>query len=63
MRDSPLQFKELGILYILDQGGSWINIMSKWEWVLSIVLMMREFLQTFCENILKFHIYSLLASK
>jgi len=26
-----LQFAELGILRISDQGSSWINIMSKWE--------------------------------
>jgi len=31
MRGSPSQFAELGILRISDQGGSWINIMSKWK--------------------------------
>ena len=52
MRVSPLQFKELGIEQIDDQEGSWIKMMLKEEWTSRIVLMRREFLQTFCEKIL-----------
>ena len=54
MRGSPLQFEELGILWILDQGGSWIKMMLKWVKVLRRILTKREFLQTFCKKILIF---------
>ena len=30
IRDSPSESEELGILCILDQGDSWMNIMSNW---------------------------------
>ena len=53
LKGSPSQFVEQGILRISDHRGSWIRIISKWCWVLSIVLRMREFLQTFCEKNLR----------
>ena len=54
IRVSPLQSNELGILQISDQGGSWMKIMLNWLWVSRIVLTIREFFQTFCENTLRF---------
>jgi len=54
MRGSPSQSEVLGIFWISDQGGSWIKMISNWFRVLRRVLMMREFLRTFCEKILKF---------
>ena len=55
IRGFPSQFKELGIFLILDQGGSWIRIMSKWNRVLSIMFRTIEFLWTFCKKIFRFH--------
>ena len=55
IRGSLSQFEELGIFLILDQGGSWIRIMSKWNRVSSMVFRMIEFLRTFCERIFRFH--------
>ena len=54
IRGSPLQLEELGILWISDQGGSWINIMSNWFWILKRMLMIKEFLWKFCKRILRF---------
>ena len=54
IKGSPLQSEELGILQISDQGGSWINMMSNWFWVSRRVLMIKEFLWTLCERILRF---------
>ena len=54
IRSLPLLFDVLGALQITDQDDSWIRMMSKCIWILSMVLMMRWFLQTFCENILRF---------
>ena len=51
-RGSPSQFEEHGIFWVSDHKGSWIRMISKWFWVLSIILRMREFLRTFCEKIL-----------
>ena len=45
----PLQLVELGITWITNQGGSWMNIMSKDDWVSKMVLMIRLFLWTFCK--------------
>jgi len=56
IRGSPLQSIELGILRISDQGGSWIRMMSNWLWISRRVLMIKEFLQTFCERIFRFFI-------
>ena len=44
---SPLLLEELGTLWIMDQGGSWIKIMSNCDCVLRIVLMIRWFFRTF----------------
>ena len=46
---SPLQLVELGMNWIIDQGGSWMNMISKDNWVSRMILMIRLFLQTFCE--------------
>ena len=46
---SPLQLVELGMDWIINQGGSWMNMMLKDEWVSGMVLTMRLFLWTFCE--------------
>ena len=54
IRVLPSQSNELGILRISDQGGSWMKMMLNWLWVSRIVLMIREFFQTFCENTLRF---------
>ena len=54
IRDLPSQSEELGILQISDQGGSWMKMILNWLWVSRMVLIMREFLQTFCEKILRF---------
>ena len=54
MRGSSLRFKVLGIFQIPDHRGFWIKMMLKWTKVSRRVLTKREFLQTFCEKILRF---------
>ena len=54
IRGSPSRIEELGILWILDQGDSWMKMMLNWFWISRRVLTMREFLWTFCERILRF---------
>ena len=54
IRGLPLLFAMLGIFRISDHGGSWIKMISNWFKVSRRVLMMREFLWTFCEKILRF---------
>jgi len=54
MRGSLSWSEVLGIFWISDQGGSWIKMISNWFRVLRRILTMREFLQTFCEKILRF---------
>ena len=56
IRGSPSQFVELGTFQILDQGGSWIKIMSKLERVSRMTFVMSKFLWTFWEKILRFRI-------
>jgi len=41
---SPSQLVELGIDWIIDRGGSWMNMMLKDNWVSRIVLTIRLFL-------------------
>ena len=53
IRALPLQFNELGILQISDQGDSWMKMISNWIWVSRIVLTMNKFFQMFCKNILR----------
>jgi len=50
---SPLQLVELGIVCMVDYGGSWMNTISKANWVSRIVLTIRLFFQTFWEKIFK----------
>ena len=54
IRSLPSLLDELGILRILDQRDFWMKMISNWIWVSSMVLMMSEFFQTFCKNILRF---------
>ena len=54
IRSLPSLLDELGILRISDQRDFWMKMISNWIWVSSIVLMMSEFFQTFCKNILRF---------
>ena len=54
IKGSPLLFKVLGIFWISDHSGSWIKMILNWFKVLRRVLTMREFLQMFCEKILRF---------
>jgi len=54
MRSSLSWSEILGIFWISDQGGSWIKMILNWFKVLRRVLMMREFLWTFYEKILRF---------
>jgi len=54
IRGLPLLFTVLGIFQISNHGGSWIKMILNWFKVLRRVLTMREFLQTFCEKILRF---------
>ena len=54
MRGSPSQLSALGSFRISDQGGSWIRMMSNWEYDSSIVLVTIELFRTFCEKILNF---------
>ena len=54
IRSSPSLLDELGILWISDQRGSWMKMILNWIWVSSMVLIMSEFFQTFCKNILRF---------
>ena len=48
---SPLQLVELGIVHIVNYGGSWMNIILKADWVSKIVLMIRLFFWMFWENV------------
>ena len=43
MRGSPSQLSALGSFRISDQEGSWIRMMSNWEYDSSIVLVTIEF--------------------
>ena len=47
---SPSWFKVLGIIWMIDQGSSWMKMMSKSVWVSRIVLTISKFFQTFWEK-------------
>ena len=49
-RISPSQFEALGIVRMVDHGGSWMKIISNCDWVLRIVLMISKFFRTFWEK-------------
>ena len=52
INSSPSLYLKLGIEHIVDHDGSWIKIISKESCISKIVLIMKLFLQIFCENIL-----------
>ena len=50
----PSLFALLGTWWMTNQGGSWMSIMSKCDWVSRIVLTIQWSLQTFCKRMLRF---------
>ena len=54
---------KLGIVWIMDQEGSWMKIMSKFVLFSKIMSVRSPFFQTFCEKVFYNHILTLSTTK